>query len=158
MLLQRMVPGSVARGLVDKAVLSSVATVRPTLARTFGPLFALITLALMLLPAPGTYAQVTGATLTGTVSDPSGAAIPNAQLSIQNVATGETRTVSTDNAGLYSAPNLLPGRYDVTVTAPGFSTAVRTGERHAAGRTAGVFGYQRRGDPDRRGRVAPERA
>ena len=73
------------------------------------------------------YAQVAGATMTGTVSDASGAVIPNAQVSIKNVATGEVRAVTTNAAGLYTAPNLLPGSYEVTVTASGFSTEVRSG-------------------------------
>ena len=72
-------------------------------------------------------AQGSGATMTGTVSDASGALIPNAQISIKNVANGEVRTVSADAAGLYTAPNLLPGSYEVTATAPGFSTEVRSG-------------------------------
>ena len=54
------------------------------------------------------YAQVSGATLTGTVMDSSGAVIPNAQVAITDVATGITRTVSSGSAGLYTAPNLLP--------------------------------------------------
>jgi hypothetical protein len=73
------------------------------------------------------YAQVPGATLSGTVSDESGAAIPNAQVSIKNVATGEVRASAADTVGFYAAPNLLPGRYDITVAAPGFSTQVRSG-------------------------------
>ena len=73
------------------------------------------------------YAQVAGATLTGTVSDVSGAVIPNAQVSIKNVDTGQQRAFATDAAGFYSVPNLLPGSYQVTVTAPGFSTEVRSG-------------------------------
>jgi len=73
------------------------------------------------------HAQVAGATLTGTISDSSGSAIPNAEVSIKNVATGETRALTTDAAGFYTAPNLLPGKYEVTATAPGFSTAVRSG-------------------------------
>lgn len=52
--------------------------------------------------------QVAGATLTGTVRDASGAVIPNASVSITDVATDVTRTVSTNGAGLYIAPNLLP--------------------------------------------------
>lgn len=72
-------------------------------------------------------AQVSGATLSGTVTDPSGAFIPNATLSIQNVATGILRQVTTDASGIYNAPNLLPGTYEVTVTAPGFSTTIRGG-------------------------------
>jgi len=59
------------------------------------------------------YAQVSGATLTGTVKDASGAFIPNPQLAITNVATGVARTISADAAGLYAAPNLLPGTYEI---------------------------------------------
>ena len=73
------------------------------------------------------YAQVAGASITGTVKDSSGAIIPNAQVSITDIATGVNRTVTTDAAGLYSAPNLLPGTYEVRVTATGFSTAVQKG-------------------------------
>ena len=69
------------------------------------------------------FPQVAGATLSGTVTDPSGAAVVAAQVSITNKATGVNYTVATDSAGLYSAPNLLPGVYDVTVSASGFSTA-----------------------------------
>src|SRR5258707_4296257 len=73
------------------------------------------------------YAQVAGATLTGTVKDASGGIIPNAQVAIRDVATAVTRTVSAGGAGLYTAPNLLPGIYEVRVTAAGFSTAVQKG-------------------------------
>src|SRR6266700_2644256 len=72
-------------------------------------------------------AQVAGATLTGTVKDSSGAFIPNAQVVITDVATGVARTVSPSGAGLYTAPNLLPGTYDVRVTATGFRTQVQKG-------------------------------
>src|SRR6202790_3591773 len=73
------------------------------------------------------YAQVAGATLNGTVSDASGAGVPNANVSIKNTATGVERDVTTDSDGFYSAPNLLPGTYEVTISASGFSTAVQTG-------------------------------
>ena len=62
-------------------------------------------------------AQVTGATLSGTVTDQSGGIVPKAEISIKNTATGLTRAVSTDSAGFYSAPNLLPGNYEITVAA-----------------------------------------
>src|SRR2546428_4366412 len=68
-------------------------------------------------------AQVTGATLSGTVTDASGAVIPGVMVSIKNRATGVARNVSTDEAGFYSAPNLQAGSYDVTASAAGFSTA-----------------------------------
>ncbi|MGH9357358.1 MAG: carboxypeptidase regulatory-like domain-containing protein [Terriglobia bacterium] len=72
-------------------------------------------------------AQVTGATMSGTVTDPSGAVVPNAQVVIKDTATGVTRNVKTDSSGLYTAPNLLPGPYRVTVSAPGFSTRIQSG-------------------------------
>jgi hypothetical protein len=71
-------------------------------------------------------AQVTGATLSGTVTDPSGSVIAGAEISIKDLGTGTARTVTTDNAGLYSAPNLAPGNYEVDVTAAGFSKAVQS--------------------------------
>lgn len=73
------------------------------------------------------YAQVAGATLNGTVSDSSGAGVPNANVSIKNTATGVERIVTSDADGFYSAPNLLPGTYEVTISASGFSTAVQSG-------------------------------
>ena len=72
-------------------------------------------------------AQVAGATLSGLITDSSGFRIPNVAVSIKNVATGEQRQVTTNGDGFYSAPNLLPGAYDVTVTAPGFSTLIQKG-------------------------------
>jgi hypothetical protein len=72
-------------------------------------------------------AQVVGGTLSGTLTDTSGAVIPNGHISIKNVATGITRDVRTDADGFYTAPNLLPGTYEVTASAQGFTTQVRTG-------------------------------
>jgi outer membrane receptor protein involved in Fe transport len=70
------------------------------------------------------HAQVTGATLSGTVTDASGAVIANAQVSIRNTATGISKDTTTDSAGFYAAPNLAPGPYEVKVTAAGFNTLV----------------------------------
>jgi len=72
-------------------------------------------------------AQVTGATLSGSVTDASKAVIPNAQVSIKNVATGVSTVVVVNSDGLYVAPNLLPGSYEVATSAPGFATGVRRG-------------------------------
>jgi Carboxypeptidase regulatory-like domain/TonB-dependent Receptor Plug Domain/TonB dependent receptor len=71
--------------------------------------------------------QVAGGTLTGTITDPSGAAVPQAQISIKNVATGIATTVTSNSYGIFYAPNLLPGEYEVTVSAKGFATETRTG-------------------------------
>jgi hypothetical protein len=67
-------------------------------------------------------AQVAGATLTGTVTDAQGGAIPNAKVSARNAATGVSTNTTTNAAGAYSIVNLTPGDYEVNVSAPGFST------------------------------------
>jgi len=72
-------------------------------------------------------AQVSGATMSGLITDPSGAGIPNANVSIKNTGTGEVREVPTNGDGFYSAPNLLPGKYEVTITAQGFNKVVQKG-------------------------------
>ena len=68
------------------------------------------------------HAQVVGGTLSGTITDASGAVLPNAQVSIKNLGTGIVRTIATNAAGLYTAPNLLPADYVVTTSAAGFAT------------------------------------
>jgi len=83
-------------------------------------LFVLLTM----LRAPQAAAQVTGGTIGGTVSDASGAAVPNVEVSITNTSTGVVTTTATNDSGFYSAPNLLPGPYQISAKAAGFSTAV----------------------------------
>jgi hypothetical protein len=72
------------------------------------------------------HAQAAGATLSGNVTDPSSATIPNANVSIKNIETGISRDVTTNEAGFYNAPNLSPGIYEVSASAPGFSKLVQT--------------------------------
>jgi len=75
------------------------------------------------------FGQGTGATLSGTVSDPSGGVLAGANIVARNVDTGvETRTTSSDR-GAYTFPSLQPGTYELTANAPGFSRAVRSDVR-----------------------------
>jgi Carboxypeptidase regulatory-like domain len=99
----------------------------PTFSRTTRVHLVLVFLALASFVSRPARAQVAGATLSGTVSDQTGAVIANSQVTIKNVATGVTRTVPADAAGFYTTPNLLPGTYEITVSASGFSTEVRSG-------------------------------
>jgi Carboxypeptidase regulatory-like domain/TonB-dependent Receptor Plug Domain/TonB dependent receptor len=72
-------------------------------------------------------AQVAGGTLSGSITDPSGAVVANAQVVIKNSATGIAKTVTTNSDGFYSAANLLPGEYEVAVSATGFNTEIKKG-------------------------------
>jgi hypothetical protein len=69
-------------------------------------------------------AQDAAATLSGTIIDTSGKAVSNAKVSVKNVATGQSVETLTDSNGLYGAPNLVPGDYEISVSAEGFSTNV----------------------------------
>ena len=73
------------------------------------------------------YAQRSGGEVRGTITDSSGAAITDAEITIEGVATQETRRLLSNATGLYDAPNLAVGIYNLTVKAPGFSSGERTG-------------------------------
>src|SRR6266511_3455695 len=73
---------------------------------------------------PMTAQTVTG-TLQGIVSDMNGAVIPNAEIIVHNVETGQQRTLTTNSDGFYVASFLPLGRYNVTVSQTGFAKAVK---------------------------------
>ena len=66
------------------------------------------------------HAQGTTASVSGTVSDPSGAVVPGAKITATNTATGLTYLATTDGAGLYRIPQLPPGSYTLQVSSSGF--------------------------------------
>jgi hypothetical protein len=70
-------------------------------------------------------AQVVGGSLSGTVTDASGSALAGATVSIKNVATGVITTATTNSQGIFTAPNLLPGSYQATISALGFQTTIQ---------------------------------
>ncbi len=67
-------------------------------------------------------AQIERATLTGTITDPSGASVPAARVEIVSPGTGFERHVDTGNAGVYSITDLPIGTYNVTISRAGFKT------------------------------------
>src|SRR5262245_15185250 len=87
------------------------------------PLLLVCLFALVLL-TPSVLAQVAGATLSGTVADAQGAAIPDAKISITNIATGVTANTTTNSVGAYTVPNLNAGDYQVRASASGFNSTV----------------------------------
>src|ERR1700761_1611626 len=84
--------------------------------------YTLLFAAALFLAAPLS-AQVNTASLSGLVTDPSGAAMSNVTVKATSPATGYIRTVTTDNAGYYSFQNLPIGQYTVQVESAGFNTA-----------------------------------
>ena len=70
-------------------------------------------------------AQVAGATLSGQVTDQTGAAVPSASVTIRDTAAGQTRVVTSNGVGFYTAPNLTPSTYEIETSAPGFSTLLQ---------------------------------
>ncbi|MBI2816805.1 MAG: TonB-dependent receptor [Acidobacteria bacterium] len=81
-------------------------------------------------------AQVTTATISGTVRDETGAVLPAVNVTIKNLNTGIARTMVTDDRGRYNAPNLLLGNYEVQAELSGFQTAVRSGITLTVGQEA----------------------
>lgn len=76
------------------------------------------------VPALSLQAQTFRGALTGTVTDPSGAAVPNATVQLFNPATNETLSIKSNGAGDFNYPELPVGTYKLTVTMPGFQTSV----------------------------------
>src|SRR5689334_3596743 len=83
-------------------------------------------LALPLLLVGGLFAQEFRATLTGTVTDPSGAAIPNATVKAINIATNALNETKSTSDGVYTIPLLEPGVYYIEASATGFQSLKRT--------------------------------
>ncbi len=72
-------------------------------------------------------AQVVGGTISGVITDPSGAPLPDASVTVKSLETGALRRIASDNTGHYAAPSLSVGRFDVTASKEGFSPAGQTG-------------------------------
>lgn len=82
--------------------------------------------------------QALNGQIEGTVTDSSGATVPNATVTVRNIETGADRTVTTDNDGIYRIPLLPLGAYRVTVEAANFKRLVREGVTLSTGQTATV--------------------
>ncbi len=94
--------------------------------RISSPLFAVIFASLLAVFIPKANAQVVGGTISGTVTDPTGAAIANAFVLVHNDETGNERRLQSGPDGRYSAPSIPVGSYTVVVKADGFADQTRT--------------------------------
>jgi len=84
------------------------------------------------------YAQVVGGTISGTVTDATGAAIPNAAVVVHNDETGNERRMTTGADGRYAAPSVPVGSYTVTASAEGFNGQSRSGIPLSVGQSQNV--------------------
>ena len=90
--------------------------------------YALSLITMIFLFSQPVMAQATTGTLKGTVVDPNGAVVAGASVTVKNEATGVEETTTTSGEGNFTVPNLLPGKYTVTIAPPsGFSTKAVTG-------------------------------
>src|SRR5260370_15443297 len=83
-------------------------------------------LVILLIPV-AVSAQVSGGTVSGKVTDSTGALIPGAQVAIRNTATGVTTSLVANEEGIYRASNLLAGDYEITASAPNFTSFLQKG-------------------------------
>jgi hypothetical protein len=86
---------------------------------------SLSTLACALSIVTGLMAQAPVGIISGTVTDSTGAVVPSAAITITNKANGVVRSVTANTEGLFSAPALAPGDYEVRAEMQGFRTLVR---------------------------------
>src|SRR5579872_865075 len=98
----------------------------------------LVALMSVLLAIPVIHAQYTTANLAGTVTDPSGAIVTDAKVSLQNVDTGLQRNTQTGSSGTFSFTALPVGKYQIAVEKPGFNKYVQTGINLVLDETANI--------------------
>jgi len=85
--------------------------------------------------AGAAFGQTSTGTITGTVTDQQGAAIVGANVVVRSADTGVANTVRTNDSGIYQAPLLRPGTYDVTASQAGFATVENKGVTVQVGQT-----------------------
>ena len=86
-----------------------------------------LVLAALLLCTAAAWGQSQNGSLSGQVTDQSGAAVPQATVTLNSTERHIPQTVTTDSDGRYSFPSNPPGTYDLTIDAKGFKTYVKTG-------------------------------
>src|SRR5690348_8371494 len=109
---------------------------------------ALMLFVLVLVMSFAVMAQTPTGTISGSVTDESGAVVPNATVTVTNKTTGFTRTMTTNAEGLFSAPALQAGDYEVRVEMQGFRTLVRPATVQAGDTTSVTLPMQVGGTKD----------
>jgi hypothetical protein len=119
---------------VGRRIFSNSSHTKPSSIGSKKMFLLLVALIAFILVAPSTTsAQVAGGSITGTVKGPSGAAMPRVRIAITDVSSGAARILATDTDGIYNAPDLPPGIYEMSIATPGFVTQEITAISVAAG-------------------------
>jgi len=100
--------------------------------------FVLLAMLFVVTTTTPASAQAVYGNIIGTVTDPQGAAVPNAKITVTNVRKGTSDTATTNEQGNYSVTHLIPDTYDVSVSAQGFKTASNKGVSVSADSSAHV--------------------
>src|SRR5271170_7121666 len=108
------------------------------------PFLLLLWLVMGAFPA---WAQ-TGAILSGVVTDQTGAALPDVEVTIKNADTGATRTITTDGVGHFQVSGLPPGRFVVRARKHGFTEETRKGISLTAGQETTLDIHMQKSTPD----------
>ncbi len=100
---------------------------------------AVLSVAYFTASSTAAYGQAAGSgTITGTATDPQAAVVPDAAVRVHNTDTGIDRAVTTNGSGIYVAPFLAPGNYEVTISKPGLAKLVRKDLTLSVGQTLTV--------------------
>src|SRR2546426_4168093 len=118
--MMHVLPPPIVSGALEMESAMTSVTVKPRMTGC-----VLITTLVVSLFSFAIFAQANFGRILGSVKDPTGAVLPGASISIIDTQRGLARTVTTDEAGLYNAPTLIPGTYTVRVEFPGFKTLAR---------------------------------
>src|ERR1700690_4092895 len=111
--------------------------------------YLFIAVVVCLLSSSLIFAQAqTGASLSGMVTDQTGAALREVAVTIRNADTGATRTITTDGGGRFQASGLTPGRFEIRAAKPGFADEMRMGISVATGQDSTVDIKMQRSTPD----------
>ncbi len=97
-----------------------------------------ISVLLVLVLTLASVAQIVGGAISGTVRDPSGAAVPGASIVLTNIETGLQRSMMTSDVGRYSIPSIAVGHYKLQVSQAGFQSLVRADVNVAVGQVTVV--------------------